>query len=275
MNLEGKCCKPANETEYDLMKAVALAAGYSLYIEHIEGDDVEYVSYEKNVFYGVWRTFCGGVQHEQITLHDWVFKATHKDTGELVVPEWCNAVKVSPSGKIVFFGIEPKKGERVFAFELGKETFQLNRLHAWYRFETILTRQQEQKIVDSTGPDGGSLKPINEGVEPDQTWHERGKFPPVGTECEVSVYAKEFEWCKILFMGGTLCVVHHKGMHGEQHYKLNTVKFRPIPKKSPRDEWVENANSIAEKCNFSARDSVFIAIYDALVSGELEVPGGE
>ena len=88
MNLEGKYCKPANIKEYKLMKAVALAAGYKVLDAH-----VGYLS-RKAVGINTSGEFLITSSGDGTTINDWVFKATHKDTGELVVPEWANHVLV-------------------------------------------------------------------------------------------------------------------------------------------------------------------------------------
>ena len=75
-------------------------------------------------------------------------------------------------------------------------------------------------------------------------WHERGENPPAGTECEVSNCGQDYAWCKIKYMGSSLCVVDHKS-HSEQHYHLSSVKFRPI--QSSRDKLIDKCTAILAK----------------------------
>lgn len=58
--------------------------------------------------------------------------------------------------------------------------------------------------------------------------YEKGEgVPPVGTECEVSNCGNDYIWCKVVFMGSSICLVDHK-TYSEQHYHLGSVKFRPL-----------------------------------------------
>ncbi len=65
-------------------------------------------------------------------------------------------------------------------------------------------------------------------------------LPPVGVECEVSNCGNDYIWCKVVFMGSSLCVVNHK-THNEQHYHLSSVKFRPLDwnKNNERNEFID------------------------------------
>lgn len=71
----------------------------------------------------------------------------------------------------------------------------------------------------------------------DNSWHERGELPPVGTECEVSNCGSDFVWCKIKYMGSHICVVQHRN-YNDQHYHLSgALRFRPI--KTEREKFVD------------------------------------
>jgi len=63
-------------------------------------------------------------------------------------------------------------------------------------------------------------------------------LPPVGTVCEVSNCGQHFAWCRVRFMGNSLCVVDLK-THSEQHFHLRSVVFRAI--KSDREKWLDEA----------------------------------
>ncbi len=56
--------------------------------------------------------------------------------------------------------------------------------------------------------------------------------PQVGEECEISNCGNPYIWCKIEYIGKDLCVVSHE-IHKEQHYHLNSAKFRKL--KTKRD----------------------------------------
>lgn len=69
-------------------------------------------------------------------------------------------------------------------------------------------------------------------VETKCDWYDYDKgeavgFPSDNTECEVSNCGNDYEWCKVVFMGNTICLVDHK-TYNEQHYHLGSVKFRPL-----------------------------------------------
>jgi hypothetical protein len=49
-------------------------------------------------------------------------------------------------------------------------------------------------------------------------------LPPVGAECELSNCGNSWVKAEVLFMGTGLCVVNQG--YGDQHYHLNSVKFR-------------------------------------------------
>jgi len=51
-----------------------------------------------------------------------------------------------------------------------------------------------------------------------------GDLPPVGAECELSNCGNSWVKAEVLFMGTGLCVVNQG--YGDQHYHLNSVKFR-------------------------------------------------
>lgn len=62
------------------------------------------------------------------------------------------------------------------------------------------------------------LKPQTKDVE----WV--NGLPPVGAECELSNCGNSWVKAEVLFMGTGLCVVNQG--YGDQHYHLNSVKFR-------------------------------------------------
>ena len=62
-------------------------------------------------------------------------------------------------------------------------------------------------------------------------------LPEVGVECELSNCGNDYERCTLKYIGESLCVVKHN--YGEQYYRLNSVKFRPI--KSERELFIETA----------------------------------
>lgn len=57
-------------------------------------------------------------------------------------------------------------------------------------------------------------------------------LPPVGVECELSNCGGGWVRAKILFVGTGLCVVDHG--YGDQHYHLNSVKFRHLETEAER-----------------------------------------
>ena len=73
---------------------------------------------------------------------------------------------------------------------------------------------------------------IKDGLLDDKKadWYDYDKgegIPPNGAECEASNCGNDFIWCKVVFMGNTICLVDHE-THNEQHYHLGSVKFRPL-----------------------------------------------
>ncbi len=73
-------------------------------------------------------------------------------------------------------------------------------------------------------------------------------LPPVGVECEVSNCGNDYIWCKVVFMGSSLCVVNHK-THNEQHYHLSSVEFHPLDwnKNKVRDEFIDKFSNVCNK----------------------------
>ena len=233
MKLEGKCCNPANKTEYELMKAVAIAAGYKVIPLH--------VGYGKNLLYGIEDNiedgcvFCAVARLEEITLHDWVFKAVHKDTGEPIAPEWAVDVRLSD-----YFNFYFTSGKS-HAFPLADTTKKvvLNLKNNYW--PVIITRQPE--------------------IE--QTWYEKGELPPAGTRCQVA----ECEgWVDVFIVGKdseNRCVFEYLSIQADIDFgwMVSPKRFRPIPQKSARDKWIERASGKSPS-----------EIYDALKSGELVAP---
>lgn len=70
-------------------------------------------------------------------------------------------------------------------------------------------------------------------VEQKPDWNGEG-LPPVGVECELCNCGSNWKMAKVLFMGTGLCVVDHG--YGDQHYHLNSVKFRKPETPQQREE---------------------------------------
>ncbi|MCC2615979.1 hypothetical protein LJ739_06970 [Aestuariibacter halophilus] len=232
MKLEGKCCKPANETEYELMKAVAVAAGYNKW-PYGQG------------FSNNWPCcvtssglFCNGCEPIEITLHDWVFKSTHKDTGELVVPEWADHVFLCLGS----FGCgDSNKMAPVKSIGYVPEPLKVNKL------VTIITRQPETE----------------------QSWHERGEFPPPQTYCQVRLTGI---WMNCFAVGPDDLGGFVYRIDGGYDVMNRQECFRPIPEKSPRDKGIEELSKIFYEAGGEPNDKSFGAIYDAMKSGKLDPP---
>lgn len=81
--------------------------------------------------------------------------------------------------------------------------------------------------------------------EPTTEWSGEG-LPPVGVECEVCNCGSNWQSAKVLFMGAGLCVVDHG--YGDQHYHLNSVKFRKpeTPEQREERERLENGRALFE-----------------------------
>lgn len=89
-------------------------------------------------------------------------------------------------------------------------------------------------------------------------------FYPEGTELEVSNCGSKFEWCKVLYMGNTLCVVEHEGGH-EQHYHLNSVTFRPI--QTDRERFItQGIEAIGGKQAVINAEEIMGKLFDNLIS---------
>lgn len=113
-----------------------------------------------------------------------------------------------------FFGVDD---ERRTTFEdegdmYGDEAMEitLDELDEWLGIES--SRAQDEKL---------------------QEWNGEG-LPPVGAECEVCNCGSNWQSAKVLFMGTGLCVVDHG--YGDQHYHLNSVKFRKQETPEQREE---------------------------------------
>ena len=79
-------------------------------------------------------------------------------------------------------------------------------------------------------------------------WNGEG-YPPVGTECEVSNCGQAWKDCVVKFVGTDLCVVNHGSW--EQHYYLNSVKFRPLETPEQRKEREELEAAYDLYCEWS------------------------
>ena len=72
----------------------------------------------------------------------------------------------------------------------------------------------------------------------DNSWHERGEFPPVGCECDIRhSYCNPEKYEKVTVAAITNEYVIVKYATFEQHYMLKDISFRPI--RTERDKLVE------------------------------------
>ena len=65
--------------------------------------------------------------------------------------------------------------------------------------------------------------------KPDNSWHERGEFPPVGCECYIrhSCWNSEkYEKVTVAAITNEYVIVKYVTL--EQHYMLNDISFRPL-----------------------------------------------
>lgn len=74
--------------------------------------------------------------------------------------------------------------------------------------------------------------------------------PSVGEECEISNSGQPWLWCKIQYMGETLCVVDHKS-HNDQYYHLGSVDFRPARSQEEKDNAANNVWILGESYNLA------------------------
>jgi len=96
----------------------------------------------------------------------------------------------------------------------------------WYNDIQYAFLIAQEHVYRFTDEESGAL--FDEITELEQRpWYELGENPPVGTECEISNCGNPYAWCKIRFMGESICVVDHKD-YPEQYYHLSSVKFRLI-----------------------------------------------
>ena len=84
----------------------------------------------------------------------------------------------------------------------------------------LITRQEWQQERDKM-----SSKP-----EVDNSWHERGEFPPVGCECEMKHTCwDEFQRVFVLAITKQYVIVSdYSTPEIEQHYHLREITFRPL-----------------------------------------------
>ena len=140
----------------------------------------------------------------------------------------------------------PEQGShslRLSAFEVGK--FAIVNCH-------IITREEWQQERDKM-----SGKP-----EVDNSWHERGEFPPVGCECEM----KHRLWIKpkeVKIAAITKEYVIVVDGQCEQHYYLRDITFRPL--RTEREKAIDEMKSL---CAYpgswnSTYKSFAEALYDA------------
>jgi hypothetical protein len=123
------------------------------------------------------------------------------------------------------------------------------------------------RIVDERyKPKESQGKPSVDGVKSklDNSWHERGELPPVGTICESYDFTHS-QWAKVKTLDaitGSLeiaCVtIDESEAYGRLFFGC---KFRPI--KSERDKFVEAALGIAEEVGRANYRTIFSKMHDA------------
>lgn len=103
--------------------------------------------------------------------------------------------------------------------------------------------------------------------EKDNSWHERGELPPVGTVCEV--FNHEFgsnaawEKCTILFMGKFKCVYSSDSCH-ERVGNVDltgVIEFRPI--RTEREKFIEAALAVNPWMSGKKMTNALGYLYDA------------
>ena len=119
----------------------------------------------------------------------------------------------------------------------------------------IVDQRYKPKEPESHG------KPSVDGAKskPDNSWYERGEWPPVGVECEIN-YSKN-AWFSCVYRGKT-----RRGMHivewlgGGVDSFDSLSKFRPI--KSEREKFVDAALAAADKFEPECDVTFAQALYD-------------
>ena len=111
---------------------------------------------------------------------------------------------------------------------------------------------------------------MNSKPEVDNSWHERGEFPPVGCECRFFSDGYDenwFDWCVFhgLATGGGLIVEHH---HKTSPSRVTvcllnprTTKFRPLC--TEREKAIDEMANLIAKSVFGSAKCQAEKLYDA------------
>ena len=114
------------------------------------------------------------------------------------------------------------------------------------------------------------LRPEEKKVGSKDDWHEKGEFPPVGTECEV-FYDQDWMRTKVVGRDDNM-IIFIDPWGDELPYKrmvFNSDYFRPL--QTQRDVWIVEAQK-AIKCNRAKNRIILARLYDA---GLTKMPRGK
>ena len=96
----------------------------------------------------------------------------------------------------------------------------------------------------------------------DNSWHERGEFPPVGCECDIrhSCWNSE-KYEKVTVAAITSEYVIVKYATFEQHYMLKDISFHPL--RTEREKAIEDMSRLMHEHDSIINDITLGALYDA------------
>ena len=98
--------------------------------------------------------------------------------------------------------------------------------------------------------------------EVDNSWHERGEFPPAGCECYIrhSCWNSEkYEKVTVAAITNEYVIVKYATF--EQHYTLNDISFRPL--RTEREKEIEEMTNLIAKSVFGSAKCQAEKLYDA------------
>ena len=255
----GIACKPESQAEFDLVVAVAKAAGFDWASPDCppswcKGD---YLKIHQGALYHPAKSYLEQ-NTKIISVHDWVFESG-------VAPDWASTVIIA-DGYFVWTGL----GERGVI----NSDFWPNNLSKVINngaFTEVLTRNKPALEAKLTHDEFDVVVAVAKAEREAKDW-----VPEVGQECE---HFYSGSWSKIIYHGKTQ---HKPNMHIVEYVGTCAVdtfggatKFRPI--KTEREKFIEVAvDGLSFETKLKSQYKIVAGeIYDAIKSGKLKAPEAE
>ena len=103
-------------------------------------------------------------------------------------------------------------------------------------------------------------KKVEQTTQPDNSWHERGELPPVGTICEMLDDRAMWHECKIIAHEDGACIGWMTS-HNAPFYSYNRNEFRPV--RTEREKAIDEMADLIAKSVFGSAKCQAEKLYDA------------